>query len=395
MRKVDILVIGGGVAGLSTAYYLAKSGQKSIVVLEQEKNLGGHASGRNAGMLRQALSDPVIAELAVKSRRFFSRAEKQGWRNLDLRRNGSLLLSTDEDKHQLKKIEMTIRMLGLKSRWLSKDSAVKKTPLLKNGNFDHALFCPTDALVDIQALLQGFLSHLKKRGVFVLRGNPLEIVHPADGGFLVGSGNQKWFSKKIVNAAGAWAEWVAQKAGAVPIPLAAYRRHLFFCRKPPASGRLSQNWPFVWDLSHDFYFRPFGNKLMLSPCDKTPEIKGDRREKINPAMRDVLYQKLRHFSPALGRVRADEVKSGLRTMAPDGRFVIGQDGKLKNFYWVAALGGHGVTTCFSVGQLAADLILEKKTDARMRQLLSPARFINTDSVESNNKRTELESVLNF
>ena len=84
MTKVETLIIGGGVAGLSTAYFLGQSGERSVLVLEQEKSLGGHASGRNAGMLRQALSDPVLAQLAVKSRRFFDRAEKNGWRRLGL-----------------------------------------------------------------------------------------------------------------------------------------------------------------------------------------------------------------------------------------------------------------------------------------------------------------------
>ena len=76
MRKADIIVIGGGVAGLSTAYFLAKNGQRSVRVLEQERTIGGHASGRNAGMLRQALS--YLVRLAVESRRFFNRAAKLG-----------------------------------------------------------------------------------------------------------------------------------------------------------------------------------------------------------------------------------------------------------------------------------------------------------------------------
>ena len=69
MVKTDVLIIGGGVAGLSTAYFLGKSGQKKVIVLEQEKKLGGHASGRNAGMLRQALPDPILAAIARDSRR--------------------------------------------------------------------------------------------------------------------------------------------------------------------------------------------------------------------------------------------------------------------------------------------------------------------------------------
>ena len=371
MRKVDILVIGGGIAGLSTAYYLAKAGQNSVLVLEQEKKLGGHASGRNAGMLRQALSDPLLAELAVRSRKVFDRASKRGWNKLNLQSNGSLFLSKNQDGQALENIASTIRMLGLKPSLVSKTSAVKKSPVLRQGNFDLALFCPTDATLDIDALLRGFLRNLKIAGVRVQRGEKLKAVHPADGGFLVHAGAKKWFCKKVVNAAGAWASWVGDKAGATPVPLAAYRRHLFFT-KPDSVIR--SRWPFVWDLSHDFYFRPLGRTIMLSPCDKTPEALGDRREKVNPEMRGVLYEKLKTFSGSLADLCVERAQSGLRTMAPDGRFVLGEDAKLKNFYWVAALGGHGVTTCFSVGELSADMILGKRVDPCFEKALSPARF---------------------
>jgi glycine/D-amino acid oxidase-like deaminating enzyme len=115
--------------------------------------------------------------------------------------------------------------------------------------------------------------------------------------------------------------------------------------------------------------------LLLSPCDKRPEKSADRREKVDPRMRGILRQKLRRFSAGLGRLPLGRARSGLRTLTPDGRFVVGRDGRQKGFFWVAGLGGHGVTTCFSVGRLAADLILGKRTDAKMTRSLSPSRFL--------------------
>ena len=66
-------------------------------------------------------------------------------------------------------------------------------------------------------------------------------------------------------------------------------------------------------------------------------------------------------------------------MTPDGRFVVGKDSESQGFYWVAGLGGHGVTTCFSVGRLAADVILGKKGDNRLAKALSPERFFKDAS----------------
>ena len=91
-------------------------------------------------------------------------------------------------------------------------------------------------------------------------------------------------------------------------------------------------------------------------------------------MKELLKQKLNRFSLSMGKLAVGGAKSGLRTMTPDGRFIIGEDARCEGFFWVAGLGGHGVTTCFSVGRLAADAILGKKRDNKLMRALSPERF---------------------
>ena len=97
----DVLIVGGGLAGLSTAYHLAQGpGKLRIAVVEREKKLGGHSSGRNAGMIRQALSDPFLVRLAREGRESLDRAAASGaWKGLGLRAAGSLLL--DESKNSV------------------------------------------------------------------------------------------------------------------------------------------------------------------------------------------------------------------------------------------------------------------------------------------------------
>ena len=227
MVKTDILIIGGGVAGLSTAYFLGKSGECSVLVLEQEKDLGGHSSGRNAGMLRQAVSDPILAALATESCGYFEKLSGNGWKNLKLKRQGSLLLAKGRQVADLRRIARTLTRAGVETRWLSHREAEKKVSLLKSGDFSRGLFCPSDAMVDLGPLLKGFVTSLQKYGIQVERGRELENVKKVSGGFMVQAGGKKIFAKKIVNAAGAWAPWVAQKAGASSLPLVPYRRHLF------------------------------------------------------------------------------------------------------------------------------------------------------------------------
>src|SRR3989338_5846829 len=161
--RVDTVIIGAGFAGLSTAYHLSKRGWKSVLVIEQDKKLGGHSSGRNAGMIRQAVEDPVLARLAIEGRKRLSR-EAGRWKGVSFQSNGSLLLAKKKGVGELKKTAMTLGKMSLGHRWLSRENSACLVPVLKQADFEAALFCPTDAFVEIQALLDGFLNALKKRG---------------------------------------------------------------------------------------------------------------------------------------------------------------------------------------------------------------------------------------
>ena len=375
--EFDVIVIGAGFAGLSTAWYLAKKGVKRIAVLEHEKKLGGHASGRNAGMIRQAISDPILAALAVEGRKLLGQCEKFGWKGVSLKSNGSLLLAKAGEIEELRQTATTLSKEGVECRWFSREESIKRVPLLEEGDFEQGLLCASDAMVEIAPLLQGFYQQLRRFGASIYLGYTLKSIEKRVNGFHVTAGDHSWISRKIVNAAGAWAGAVAAKAGASDVPLKAYRRHLFISK--PFRG-LDRSWPFVWDLSHNFYFRPQRDALLLSACDKGEVkniAKAVQKEAVDLKIGKVLRKKLDRFSEKFKIVQIQSVKSGLRTMTPDGRFVIGEDPKLKGFFWVAGLGGHGVTTSFSVGNLASDLILGRKRERSLVQAFTPKRFIKT------------------
>ncbi|OIO37478.1 MAG: hypothetical protein AUJ72_04440 [Candidatus Omnitrophica bacterium CG1_02_46_14] len=376
----DAIIIGAGFAGLSTAYHLAKKGLKNIVVLEHEKKLGSHASGRNAGMIRQAISDPILGKLAAEGRRTLSLCEKKGWKGTRLALNGSLLLARDKEIDQLKKIAKVLKNEKIPAQWFNQKKASRLVSLLDGGDFKRALFCKSDAMIDIDRLIKGFYQALKTRRVQVLMGHGARSIRKEKNLFYVTTaGNKALWARRLVDAGGAWAGAVARKAHASLIVLKAYRRHLLTANP---SRPFDASWPFVWDLSRDFYFRPEKGVLLLSACD-TQEIKDTqktvKKETVDPHIKNVLFGKLKGFSDKFESISIRSVKSGLRTMSPDSRFVIGEDPKLKGFFWVAALGGHGMTTSFAVGDLASDLILGRKREKKLVNALSPKRFIKTDN----------------
>jgi len=171
-----------------------------------------------------------------------------------------------------------------------------------------------------------------------------------------------------VNAAGPWALEIAALAGAAPLPLRPRRRHIFVTA--PIHW-VDPTWPFVWDIATEVYVRPEEGGLLLSPCDEGDP--GDKdSDAVLPGAREALEDKLRRQFPAIRDLTMARSWSGLRTLTADGRFVVGPDPRLEGFFWVAGLGGHGVTTSHAIGEVAAEIVLDPSKDAGNPH--SPSRF---------------------
>jgi glycine/D-amino acid oxidase-like deaminating enzyme len=158
-------------------------------------------------------------------------------------------------------------------------------------------------------------------------------------------------------------------AKATPVPIRSYRRHLFIT---DALSWVKPNDPFTWNISDPFYLRPEANGLLLCPCDEEEHPPGF--PSIHPVARELLEEKIKRY-PALGPLSIRSSWAGLRTFSSDRRFVIGWDPILAGFFWVAGLGGHGVTASGAIGRLASDLIggVERKGMWHF----SPERFVQT------------------
>ncbi|OGQ78803.1 MAG: hypothetical protein A3F90_15205 [Deltaproteobacteria bacterium RIFCSPLOWO2_12_FULL_60_19] len=369
MTSSQYVIIGAGFAGAATAYHLALSGVKDITILEQEAVAGFHSSGRNAAMVRQVVSDPALAAL-TRGGAAFLRALPPDWPvPVGFEQNGSLLLGSGEGWEKLSRDAETARQMGVGVESWSKDKATEFVPALKGADFDGGVWCLTDGVVDIHALLTGYLKAAQARGVRVRYGCSV-------GGFEVEQGRVTGLStsdgaiatETVINASGAWAVAIARLAGAVEPPLHPYRRHLFVTAPLPWVDR---KWPFVWHITHDLYFRPEAAGLLVCPCDQQEMLPGDTP--TDESVTELLFEKIHRHFPALTEIAIKRSWAGLRTLSDDGRFVIGWDPKIKGFFWVAGLGGHGVTTSSAVGALAAKLIRDPHSGSG--EEFSPRRFL--------------------
>ena len=174
MSSSRYLIIGAGFAGAATAYHLALGGVKDITILEQEAVAGFHSSGRNAAMVRQVVSDPALAALTREGAAVLRSLPVDWPVPVDFEQNGSLLLGSGEGWEKLSRDAETARQMGVGVECWSRDVATEFVPALKGADFDGGVWCPTDGVVDIHALLTGYLKAAQAFGVRVRYGCPLQ-----------------------------------------------------------------------------------------------------------------------------------------------------------------------------------------------------------------------------
>jgi D-arginine dehydrogenase len=369
MIAAEHVIIGAGFAGAATAYHLARRGRTDILILEKEAIPGFHSSGRNAAMIRQCLSDPALARLARDGAEFLRELPSDWPVSVQYRQNGSLLLGCGNGWEKLRHDAELGGGLGSDVQLWTVEQAREHVPVLRDTDFDGAVWCATDGVLDIHALLSGYLKAAAQRGARIRYGSRVQAIFHRDDEFELAISGETIRAKVLINAAGAWANTIAAMAGAAELPLHPCRRHLFV--SPPINW-VDKSWPFVWDVSHDIYFRPEGSGLLLCACDQDEMSACD--PPVEPCIEELLAEKIQRYMPALANVAIHKKWAGLRTLSSDGRFVIGWDAKVQDFFWVAGLGGHGVTTSSAVGALAAELIAggpgAKSGD------FSPERFFN-------------------
>jgi len=365
-EAADVVIIGAGFAGAATAYHLTARGIRDVLVLESESRAGAHASGKNAALTFQRLDDGDEARLAIEGTDVFADPPPDLSSRPLLTRRGSLLLSTDMGTLQAALDQA--RSLDLPGSVLSREEAIRRVPLLADAPFVAALDNPSDGVVDIAALLEGYLAAARARGARVRFGEPVTAVGVANGRIeSVTTSRGVIDTRRVIDAAGPWAGEIARLAGAAPLAIVPRRRHIY---QLAVGAPVDPTWPFAWHAEIDVYFRPEKAGVLASACDATPhEV---RAPLVDAAAESDLRAKLGRAFPRLTPLSVVEPRACLRTFSTDEHFVIGWDPELEGFFWVAALGGHGMSTSYAVGRLAAQAIVGESPPQLAR--FAPSRF---------------------
>lgn len=366
----DVVVIGGGIAGISAAFALAQRGQQ-VAVIEREETLTAHSTGRSAAQFLASYGEPANRRLSAASRAFLD-SDADGLADSAVLVPRNVLWVAPhgfedqlEERIEANRVTATGCELLDVERTVAVCAAVDPQWLaggvIEYGGFD----------IDVAELHQAYVRGTRALGVTILREHGARGLARDGSGWHVDTTAGALGCEVVVNAAGAWADEIAVLAGARALGMRPLRRTIFtFSTTYEADG-----WPLVIAADETFYFKPEGpGQLLGSPADEHLDSPCDARPReIDVAMGiDAINQAT--------RLEIRSVRStwaGLRAFSPDRVPVVGFDPDIAGFFWCAGQGGTGIQTAPAIASLAADVICGGESTGAAGNLvaeLSPGRF---------------------
>ena len=266
-----VVVIGGGIAGISVAHFLAKT--CNVTLVEQEALLASHSTGRSAALYFENYGATANRPLSRISRRFFENPPAEVDRHPFLTPRGALWIGTPEQEPALRETLAASAATPHPGRWLAPRQAQTIVPVLRPEYLGGAVFEPEALDLDVAALHQAFVRAFRKSGGEIVLSAPVVELKQTGTTWLVQAGAHQLEADKVVNAAGAWGDRVAVLAGARPIGLEPRRRTAFM-----VPGNLAfREWPLTCDVDNHFYFRPDGSQLLCSLAEENLSDPEDAR----------------------------------------------------------------------------------------------------------------------
>ncbi|MDG1431058.1 MAG: FAD-binding oxidoreductase [Paracoccaceae bacterium] len=353
----DILIIGGGIAGLSVGAALAP--HASVTLLEAEDALAYHASGRSMALYEANYGSDTTTALARASGDFFIRDTDY------LSPRGLMVIAKqgEEDAFARDAIKMNLQSITI-------DEALAKVPILNRKVVTNAAFQPDAWDIDTDRLMQDHARTIRANGGrIVCKASATKIRF--EGRWIVSTQTEDFEVDLIVNAAGAWVDEVTKLAGVAPLGFIPCRRSV--ARVPAPGGHDTAPWPMFFGVNEGWYAKPDAGSLCISPADEHPTTPHD-------AWADdmVLAQGISDYQDVVTEevTRVQSNWAGLRTFSPDRHLVIGHAPDNSAFFWLAGQGGYGFFTSPAASKLAADLILGRASELDKSTItrLSPNRF---------------------
>jgi sarcosine oxidase subunit beta len=352
-NSADVVIIGGGVMGMSAAYHLSSRGA-SVTLLEAEEFFGTGSTALNAGGFRHQFSTSVNIELSKLSLRMLSRFEEDFEQPIGYNPCGYLfLLDTKEDVAAFRKNMEIQHAHGVMTEWLEPADIAKLAPQVDLTGIIGATFYNRDGLVDPNGILQGYVRGASRSGAKLIcrarvtgatiRAGRIESLQTSTGEV---SGAQ------FLLAAGPWSGEVGKLLG-IDVPVVPIRRQIAVTSQIPG---LTKAFPFVIDFSKSLYFHYEGGAILtgMSNHDEPPAF----NTSVDEAWREKHIDAAMTRLPLLADAELAHEWAGLYEVTPDDQAIIGKLPHLNNLYACTGFSGHGLMHGPSAGLCVAEEILD-------------------------------------
>lgn len=380
MHTAEVVIVGGGIVGSSIAYHLTAAGCKDVLVIERETAQGKGSTGKSMGGVRAQFSTPVNIQMSLYSIPFYASFDERLGNPAGYRPQGYLFCATHE-KHlaYLKTNYQKQVAMGLKDvRLILADEIRGMFPQLRSDDIVGGSFCSTDGFVDPYSAMTGFMTWAADHGAKIWK-NAHVIGVERDGKGVAGVETTRGAvsTRKVVNAAGAWAAAVGKMSG-VDLPVEPLRRMLV---PTEPFDEFPHSAPMIIDMSTGFHFRPeaLGFLLAWNDPEETPGYKMD----FEPGFIEKILTRAADRVPVFENLAVNPKRAwaGLYEMTPDHHPILGEAPGVPGFFLANGFSGHGVMHAPATGKILSDLILSGKTDLVDASLLGLSRFAEGRMIE--------------
>jgi len=372
MPTADVVIIGGGVIGLSVAEHLVRRAPLSVIVLEREADLGSGATARASGGIRHQFTTETNIRLTQLSYPEFVDFEARVGQAIGFHQHGYLFIaSTSSTAEALADAVALQQSMGVPSRLIDADELGRIFPQVRTDDVEGASYCGIDGSANPADVVLGYKRAAERRGVRFLRGERAIGIELVGGRVTkVVTDRDSYATSRVVNAAGPFAREIAALVD-VDLPAYPFRRQTFIVDPIPAVPRVI---PLTIDLDSGWNIhQERSGVLLVGGTDK------DTRPGTEPVVDwggfDRVAAAAIHRVPTLAeQMHVRGAYAGIRTLTPDYHGILGPVDGVEGFLCATNCNGHGFMHAPAVGQLLAEAIVDGRMSSLNGDRLALSRF---------------------
>ena len=375
-RTFDVIIIGGGASGCSTAMQLSLQG-RSVLVLDKAQ-FGSGSTGQAAGLGAQLRSNPSETRLLMEGIEVVGEMERKLNEKI-FTRTGSLHVAATEDRAgELRNFVESGKTIGFDIELVDREFAKSRLPCMRTDDLIEFCYCPTDGHFAPSELLNGYIRIARDAGATFLSQTRVEDIMMSGGRVKgVQTAGASFFAPVVVNAAGPWSYLVAELT---QTPMAtATLGHYYLVTEPVPGVQISPTDAAIRDRANRIYSRPEMGGLLVGSYEQEPveysmealpedfqmsEIR-IKRDNLNVAL---LIEAASQRFPFINERTPMSVTTGIMTFTPDGHALCGPVHDVEGLYYCTGFNGRGVFQSTSVGFLLADIICKGRSRYQMGHL---------------------------